>query len=69
MRRCKSKEYLTSPMFPKPGEKIYGDWRVCQINDKGAIIRIGARYFTKEVAQHYAGNSGNYIVKRIVCTK
>jgi hypothetical protein len=64
-RRLKTREKLTSPMFPIPGQNIKGDWRVCEIDEKGAIKKIGKDYLTRDLAYDAANrmSNGYYIVK------
>ena len=66
-KRRTYREKLTSPMFPLPGQSIIGDWRVCEINENGAIKRICKDYLTRDLAYDAVNrmSNGYYIVKFI----
>lgn len=63
-KRCRHIEHLCSKMFPTPGQNIVGDWRICEINEKGAVKRIGNAYLTRDLAYDAISKmNGYYIVK------
>lgn len=57
--------------FPPPGGEIIGDWRICQIDDSGSIIKVHEAYLTPDLAYDaiQMKEAGMYMVKKIVTVR